>query len=141
MSGINSGVFGASAPVQQSGSGFNGIIIENVPCHPTVFVNAAVRMSTGTAFNALADSLANSNVIGFVIAKISSEVCNVRISGLTEAVFSGLDDTKEYFLSDTVAGEITTTIPTTSGHVVYRLGIPFSATQFAIDKAARFVRA
>ena len=119
----------------------SGVVIENVPCDATVYVNAAVRMSGGgVAFNALADSVANSAVLGICISKQSATECTIRVSGKTNSIFVGLDPTMEYFLSDTVAGAITTTIPTDPGHIVLRLGQPFSTTEFVIDKATRMVR-
>lgn len=118
-----------------------GLVLTNVPCLASVYVGAAVRMDSGTAENAIATGLVASNVLGFAISKPTTTTCNVRVSGLLEPVLTGLDDTKEYFLSATVAGDITTTIPTTSGHVVYKMGIPFSATELVIDKGNRWVRA
>lgn len=124
-----------------AGGGYSaGTMILNVPCDSTVFVNAAVRMNSGTAYNALADSLINSNVIGFVESKPSTTLCNIRVSGVTSAVFSGLDETQEYFLSDVSAGTITLIPPTIAGHVLLKLGQPFSATEFVVIKGNRIVR-
>lgn len=117
-----------------------GIVISSVPCNPAVFVGAVVRMAGGTAVNAQADNKANSNVLGICIAKPSSTLCNVRVSGVTESVLFGLDDTKEYFLSEVNPGELKTTPPTGTGNIVYRLGVPFNATRLVIDKSLRMVR-
>ena len=117
------------------------VVLYNVPCDPTVYVKAAVKMIGGTAFNALADSLANSNVIGVVESKPSSTLCNIRVLGVSPGIFSGLDETKEYFLSDTVDGEITTTVPTASGHIILRVGQPFSGTKLLVLKGVRIERA
>jgi hypothetical protein len=120
----------------------SNVILVEVPCDSTVYVNAAVRMeSTGIAYNALADSIANSNVIGIVISKSSATVCTIRVTGVTNDIFTGLDVTKEYYLSDTIAGEITTTVPSTSGHVRLKLGQPYSDSQFLIMKGERTTRA
>lgn len=118
-----------------------GLVLKDVPCDSTVYVKAAVRMNgSGVAFNALADSKANSNVIGIVQAKSSSTLCDIRVTGVTPSIFTGLDETKEYFLSATVDGEITTTVPTGTGEVVLILGQPFSATRFMVNKTTRRVR-
>lgn len=117
------------------------VVLNDVPCNASVFIGAAVRMTSGgTAVNAIADSVANSNVIGIVEAKSSSTLCNIRVVGVSLAVFSSLDVTKEYYLSDSVAGQLVTTIPTASGHVVLRLGQPFSATEFLFNKGQYTVR-
>lgn len=118
-----------------------GILITNVPCDPTVYVGAAVKMVAGTAFNALADSLTNSNVLGMVQAKATSTTCDIRVTGKTPSILVGLDETKEYFLSDTTAGMITVTAPTASGTIVLKLGQPYSGTEFVFYKGERFQRA
>lgn len=127
-----------SAPFQPSAN----VVLLNVPCDATVYVGAAVRMdSLGVAYNALADSLSNSNVIGIVQNKASSVLCDIRVLGVTPAVFAGLDVTKEYFLSDVTAGLVTDTAPTAgAGKVILILGQPFSATTFLVNKRIRIVQ-
>ncbi len=120
----------------------DGLVIKNVDCDSTVFVNAAVRMSGGgTAFNALATALSTSNVIGVVQKKATSILCDIRVIGTTPGTHSGLDVTKEYFLSHTSEGVLTTVAPTGSGAVVVRIGQPFSATQFLVNKGTPLERA
>jgi len=120
----------------------SGILLTNVPCDPTVYVGAAVRMdSLGTAYNAQANVEANSNVIGIVQAKSSSTLCDIRVTGATPAIFLSLDPTKEYFLSETVAGGLTITPPTGSGQIVLRIGQPLSATRLVVNKGTGFKRA
>lgn len=117
------------------------VVIQNVTCDNSVYVGSAVRLdSLGVAYNALADSLANSNVIGIVESKSSATVCNVRVLGVSEAIYSGLDVTKIYYLSDVTPGLITTSVPTVTGHVKLLLGQPRSATEFLIAKGERTVR-
>ena len=117
------------------------VVLIGVTCDSSVYVKAAVKMNvSGVAFNALADSEANSNVIGLCVKKLSTTKCNIRVLGVTAPLFTGLDPTKTYFLSDTVEGEITTVVPTASGHVVLPLGQPFSGTEFFIKKEIRQVR-
>lgn len=120
----------------------SGVLLLNVTCDASVYVNACVRMDAlGVAYNALADSEANSNMIGVAVEKPTATTCHIRVNGVTPAIYAGLDPTLEYYLSDTVAGEITTTIPVLSGHVVLRVGQPFSATRLFVNKGNRFVRA
>ena len=118
------------------------VVIKNVDCDATVYVGAAVRMTPGgIAVNALADSKDNSNVLGIVESKSSSTVCNIRVSGVSGENFAGLDVTKIYYLSDVTAGLIGTSIPTTSGHVKVKVGQPYSATRFMVQKGEPVVRA
>lgn len=127
-------------PPGAGGAGTTGILLIDVPCETSVFVGAAVRMGAGVAINALADDRATSNVIGIVESKSSATLCVVRVSGLTDALFTGLDETKNYFLSDTVAGEITTSAPTATGHVLVRIGQPFNSTNLVVTKGEITVR-
>lgn len=121
-------------------SGAN-VVLNDVSCDISVYVGAAVRMTTGgTALNAIADSLANSNVIGIVESKPSTTTCNIRVLGVSLSIYTGLDVTKEYYLSDSIAGEIQTSTPTSSGSVILKLGQPFSDTEFLMTKGQRTVR-
>lgn len=120
----------------------SGILLKDVPCDVTVYVSAAVIMNgLGTALNALADSIANSNVIGIVVSKSSSTLCDIRVTGVTNDVFAGLDVSKEYYLSNTTPGGITTTPPITSGHIRLKLGQPFSGLSLLVAKGERVVKA
>lgn len=118
----------------------SGLVLNDVACDSTVYVSAAVRISAGLAVNALADSIANSNIIGIVESKSSSTLCNIRVLGVSATVFLGLDPTYEYFLSDTVDGAITTTVPSLPDHVILKVGQPFSATELLVLKGTRIVR-
>jgi hypothetical protein len=120
----------------------SNIVIPNVECETSVYVGAAVvTNSSGVARNAIADSLANSNVLGFVESKSSTDRCTIRVIGLTGSIFTGLDVTRDYYLSDTVPGGIQIVAPSTTGHVKLKLGQPFSASQFTIIKGERVLRA
>ena len=131
----------ASSPPNQALINQNSGLVIEVDCDASVYVGAAVIMdNTGTAFNALADDISTSNVLGLVESKTSITRCKVRVSGATLTNFVGLDPSQEYFLSDTVAGDITTTAPTTTGHVVFRVGQPLSATRMVVDRILRVVR-
>jgi len=119
----------------------SSIVLKSVDCDASVYVGSFVRMNASEiAVNALADSLSNSNVLGLVVSKSTSILCDIRVTGVSEQVLSGLDVTKEYFLSDTVAGGIATTIPTASGYVKLKLGQPFSDKKFLMLKGERQVR-
>lgn len=116
-------------------------VLSNVPCDASVYVGAAVRMDAlGTAYNAIATGVATSNVLGIVESKPTPTTCDIRVSGYTSTIFLGLDVTKNYYLSATVAGEVTDVIPVTSGHVMAPLGKPYSATQLAVFVGERVVR-
>lgn len=132
---------GAKIQIDPSTVGSGNVVLANVPCEASVYVGAAVIMqNSGTAKNAIADSLANSNIIGIVESKPTTTTCNIRVLGVSEPIYSSLDVTKEYYLSDSVAGEITTAIPTASGSVMIKVGQPFSATEFLMIKGQPVVR-
>jgi len=115
-------------------------VIPDVPCDPTVYVGAWVRMNGGIAVNAQADTKTNANVIGVVESKSDATTCTIRFLGISLTIFSMLDETKEYFLSATVAGEMTTTVPTLPGQCVIKLGQPFTTDRFLVLKEFRAVR-
>lgn len=117
-------------------------LIENVACNTAVYVGAWVRAdSSGVIQNAIADDYSTSNVIGVVVSKQSSGVCTVKISGITDSLFTGLDPAEDYYLSDTVAGAFTTTVPTTSGHIKLEIGKAFGTDKFLVSIGERIVRA
>lgn len=116
-------------------------VLYNIACDATVYVGAAVILnSSGIALNALANNIATSNVLGIVESKNNIVSCNVRVSGISEEIYAGLDVTKEYYLSDTIAGGIQTTVPTNSGYVKIKLGQPASATKFFFLKGEPVIR-
>lgn len=119
----------------------SNIIIQNVPCEASVYAGAAVYMqASGIAKNAIATSLAESNILGLVESKQSTTVCTIRVLGVTDGIFAGLDVTTEYFLSDSVAGGVQTSVPTASGSVALKIGQPYSATEMLVLKGQRTVR-
>lgn len=109
-------------------------VIENTTCDSSVAIGNAVRMdvSTSTVFNALANNITNANVIGICISKSSATVCNVQVCGYTTSVLSGLDLSKNYFLSDSTPGLLTVTPPTASGSIVLIIGKPYTSSRFII---------
>jgi hypothetical protein len=117
------------------------IIILNVPCTTSVAVGDVVYINpSNIADQALADTVASANALGTCEVKISTTVCNVRVLGVTGTFYTGLDPTLEYYLSDVTPGAITTTPPTLPGHVVLKIGQPFSDTRFFVLKGPRLVR-
>jgi hypothetical protein len=124
-----------------AGVGSTGLLLTNVPCDSTVYVSSFVYLSGGTAFLALADTWVTSNVAGLVVEKPTITTCTIRVSGLSAPLFLGLDESKEYFLSSTVPGGISTTAPSSPGNIALLLGQPFSTTQFIVNKGTRMTRA
>lgn len=117
------------------------VVLRDVPCFASVNVGHFVRMDeNGIAVRAIADSLENSNVLGCVESKSDSNLCDVRVLGITAEIFDNLDVTKEYFLSDTINGGISQTVPLISGHVRLKVGQPFSSKRMLIMKGERIVR-
>lgn len=139
--------------------------LETLPCESDVFVGAAVilgktnfvesNMDTWTTLlglhamnigtydeivkNALADSLANSNVFGIVESKNSPTECVVRLSGPSAANYSGLDVADEYYLSDEYPGAIVPSFaaPTDIGSVIVKIGQPLNETQLIYSRGER----
>ena len=107
-------------------------VLSGVTCDSSVYVGAVVRISGGTAFNAIATSETNSRVFGICVAKSGSTTCDIQTCGHTNSVFSGLVAGQNYFLSDTVAGALITSPPTTPGYWVVHIGNAFSSTRLRI---------
>lgn len=115
-------------------------ILRDVDCANDVFVGAFVYIdSSEMARNAKADSYNTSNVIGIVESKTGAK-CNIRVSGISAPIFVGLNPELDYFLSDSVAGTLSNTVPTTSGHIKLKLGQSFGSTKFLFQKGERVVR-
>lgn len=114
--------------------------IENVLCDSSVSVGSIVRMNGSTAIKALADSKTNSAIIGICISKASSTSCNIQTCGFTSTVFSGLLIGANYFLSHTIAGALTTSIPTGTGTIVLYIGRALSTQQIIIQVAPQIRR-
>lgn len=125
--------------VRRDDAGGN-VVLENVPCEALALVSHAVRMSGGIAIRSIANNATNGNVIGVIESKPTTTTANIRILGLSSSIFTGLTENADYYLSDTVAGELTLTAPTASGSVVIRVGQAFSATELIVLKGIRIVR-
>lgn len=125
----------------QTVSSADAVIIVDVACDSTVAVGDAVKIVSGTAYKAQADSVSNSGVLGVVNSKSSSVLCSILTEGKTTTIYAGLDDTKDYFLSAATAGALTVTPPTGSGEVLLKIGRPLSATEMVISIGNKRVRA
>lgn len=117
-----------------SAIGAPDLVLSSVPCDPTVTQGKWVIMVGGVAFLANADDIATSNVMGLCELKNTSTNINIRVLGVSTLVFSGLVEANQYYLTDDGTGNMTTNTPTDSGHVIVKLGQPFSPTQFLVLK-------
>lgn len=121
--------------------GSANVVLLGMPCSALVSVGDFVRVdSVGLVVRAIANSMANSNILGCVESKQDSNTCDVRVLGVTPSNFSSLDVTKEYFLSDTIEGGITSTPPSSSGSVRLKVGQPTSSNKLLILKGERTLR-
>jgi len=118
-----------------------GLVLYDIDCDSSVFLGAVVYFqSNGILYNAKADTIDTANAVGVCVKKPTETTCDVRVSGVTDDLFTGLDVTKQYYLSDVNEGRITTTIPTDSGHVVYNLGQPMTDQKLIINKELVAIR-
>ena len=115
-------------------------VLTDIPVDPTVGVGDWVRMESGVAVRALADSRVHANVIGVCEFKAGAAIGNIRVLGVTDSIFAGLDETLEYYLSDVNPGKMVTVPPSASGTVVIKVGQPYDATKFLVLKGIRFVK-
>lgn len=115
-------------------------ILTGVPCNPSVVVGDFVRVDSGVVVKALADTFDHSNVLGLVELVNPDGTCTVRINGVSEPVFSGLNESLEYYLSDLTPGALTSSAPVASGAVVLKVGQPFDSERLIVLKGSRIVR-
>lgn len=90
-------------------------------------VGNVVRYSGTTYVKALADTPANAEVVGVVVAVPDANNFTLLVLGQVTGL-SGLTAGTTYFLSDATAGLLTATEPTTAGHVSKPLGVAISTT-------------
>jgi hypothetical protein len=114
-------------------------VLKGVRCDESVFVGALVRAEEEVLFLASASTYLTSNVFGVIEKKVNPTECWVRVSGVTESLYSGLEESEEYFLS-TNPGHLTAIPPNGSGVVVLRVGQPFSSSRLLLSKGVRIVR-
>lgn len=91
------------------------------------------RASDGKVGRAIAnDTVDKANVVGFAqTSKLAGQQVRVLIVGVLAG--SGYDAGDIYYLSNTTAGAITTTPPSTAGHFVTRVGEAASGAEFIIQ--------
>jgi hypothetical protein len=118
------------------------VLLKNVTCDASVYIGSFVYIEdiTFIAKNARADAYSTSNVIGLCESKTTTTLCNIRVLGTSSELFIGLDVTREYFLSDAIAGGLTITAPTAHNHVMLKLGQPFTDKKFLVLKGSRVIR-
>jgi len=117
-----------------------GLVIKDQTCDATVFEGALVYIDSGVVYNAIATDILTSRVVGIVESKSGSTTCDIRVAGMVEGLFSGLDDNINYFLSSTSAGTMSTSIVTGSGNVLMKIGRPLTDSIFLLGIELRTIR-
>lgn len=117
------------------------VVKTSIICDASVSIGDWVRYESGVLVKAKADDRNNSDVVGLVEEKPSSISANVLVTGISKEIFTGLDITKQYFLSVTSAGGMyVPPVSAASGSVVLCLGRPITSTQFIVRVAQRMIR-
>ena len=109
------------------------LTLKNVLCDAAVYKKAIVRVEGNKCFNAQANNFSNSRATGVCVNKATPTLADVVLTGQTDEIFAGLDTTLDYYLSPTVAGGITTTVPSTIGNVIQKVGRAGSATKMNVN--------
>lgn len=117
------------------------IELSGLTCDASVAIKDVVYSDSGIIKSALATSIALSGAIGICIAKLNPTSATIVFAGKIEGLFTGLDDSKDYFLSPSTAGEMTTIPPTGTGEIILRIGRPIGATIFIVQIGSRLQRA
>lgn len=87
----------------------------------------------GTLKARKADASNGRKADGFVLAGVSSGASAIVYFDGTNTQQSGMTLGAIHYLSHTVPGRATTTIPTTAGHIVQQVGKALSATQLTFE--------
>lgn len=99
-----------------------------IAARDVVYISSADNVSS-----AQADTSVKSQTIGFAIAAASpTDPVTVRKYGRLDG-FTALTPGSRYYLSGAVAGAITTTVPTGSGHTIVQTGYAKNATTLDIQ--------
>jgi len=112
-------------------------LTETVSCDTTVAVGDVVKSNGIKCLKAQANNFSNSNAVGIVQSKPSASTAVIIFSGLTDAIFVGLDADKDYFLSAATAGGLTNVPPSGDEQVVAVIGRPISSTRFMVNIGLR----
>lgn len=124
-----------SNPLDQSRA-----VIKDADCDPTVSVGDWVYTLNGICYKAIANDFSKCNVLGVIERKPVATKCDVRFFGLSDRIFSGLDETKLYYLSDVTSGAMQDSPVTTSGNYLLSLGLPFGTDRFVVNIKERTKR-
>jgi hypothetical protein len=124
----------SKVPIKQLGS-FTASILSNVTCDSGVYQGALVRLDSSFIFvNSIANSPVNAEVFGICVLKSSPTVCDILLpGGITDSIYVGLLAETKYFLSPSVAGAMTTTVPTGSGQIVLNVGQAYNSSRFLLN--------
>jgi hypothetical protein len=114
---------------QSANSVDNSYIAEvAIAARDVVYLSSADNVSP-----ALADNTSKSYALGFAVAAASAtNPVDVRTDGILTG-FSGLTAASRYYLDDTTAGAVTSTVPSGSGKTVVQVGYAKSATAMSIQ--------
>jgi hypothetical protein len=102
-------------------------VLYDFPIESNAVVGDVVRISGNVAVRAIADTSLNARAIG-IVEKTLYGFSNIRISGISDEVYSGLNPSIDYYLSDTEAGKLVTTPPS----IEVKIGVPVSSTRLVI---------
>lgn len=108
------------------------LVLKGWACSNAVYVGAYVRYYDGEFINSQADAFETSIVIGVVERKPTTVTCDVRMSGTTGPIFSGLIPGAHYFLSATTPGGIEDEPPSGPGHIPMRVGQALTGTRMLL---------
>lgn len=126
--------------VPLSSASVGATVIGTYSCPAAVAVGEAVfKTGVGDAVDKADASDPTKFAIGVVISKPIATTC-VVISNGESAVFGGLSIGATYFLSDSVAGALTTTAPTAGGSIVQKLAVAKNATTHLVEVTPLFVQ-
>ncbi len=130
----------AKIPTKQLGS-FTSNLLNSVACATSVYAGSVVRLSGSTFVNSQSDIKANGHVFGICQAKSSTTVCDVLLpGGITSSIYTGLDVTKEYFLSVSTAGLIVVApVSLTVGQTVWYIGKPYDTQRLLFNPKLRWI--
>lgn len=135
-SGLASGTV-RDAIDELAGIGLGGLAT-NVPSATSVSVGDVVRVSGSELVKAVASTAEDARWVGVCVEKPTTTSANIRMSGAAD-VFTGLDVTKTYSLSKTVAGEVEETNSTTG--ISMFVGVPLNSTTLILERKRGYRRA